>query len=263
MKRGISFALQAAGMLLVCLAATVNHSVIAVEVDNLTDTVNYYNERGRRIARNVHAPKAGNFAIRTCKTKDELFEDYNKRNPDEKSDTSYKPADVRNISRKRARKVTRLLRMGVFMDTVVTNYIVPILPKKNIKKMYKSIGDSGNNIRWQDDFREYGGLIKTDSSFTLVVGDTADPRSLKRPGLDLTGKGIGEFHSHPSGAKGVSSFIQGTSQTDVEALTDLQKKGKIPMTGYVFGMNARSHMIYIYDSAGIKATLPFKFMRRK
>lgn len=265
MKRGISFALQAAGMLLLCLAATVNHVVIAVEVDKPTDTINYYSERGRRIARNLHAPRAGNFVIRTCKTKDELFEDWYKRNPDEKSDTSYQPAPVCNISRKRARTVKRLIKMGAFMDTVVTNYIVPILPRKIIKTMYGGIGDSGKGIKWPDDYREYGSLIKVDSSFKIKIGDSVRPGSKKKPGLDISGRGIGEFHSHPSGEenKGVHAFIQGTSLTDVTSLTALQRENKIQMTGYVFGMNTKSHMIYIYDSAGIKATLPFRFMEKK
>ncbi|NLR67492.1 hypothetical protein HGH92_24520 [Chitinophaga varians] len=70
--------------------------------------------------------------------------------------------------------------------------------------------------------------------------------------IDVRTKSL--FHSHPSGAKENSSFVQGPSVQDINGATD--KKGN-PIANYQFGMSkSAGQKVYIYSTNGVKAILP-------
>ena len=125
------------------------------------------------------------------------------------------------------------------------------------------IPDSGKNADTVNDFREYGGTIFTDKQFSFYTGRLGNPCDSGAV-VEFTEAGIAYYHSHPSGEKkmGDCYYIQGPSLKDQQALTiknyigTNKKKMQGPL-GYVFGMNKRSHLIYIYDKHGLQATIPF------
>lgn len=263
MRRGISIVLQAAGVLLACLATSLNHPVIALETTiQWRDTAYYFNEDGDTIFCDTKATSPGNYVIRTCKTREEIFPDWY-GGDSTKSSGDYHPAEVHGITLSKAKRVGRLIRRGKLNKRLVEKNIVSILGKNSMRKMFDAIPDSGNGDSTTD-FYEYGGVIKKDSSLTFQIGDSSDPCK-GGAGIDIDSveieRGIGCYHSHPSGENDCVNnkqitryaFVQGPSRDDQEAV----KKKTI---NYVFGMNKNSQLIYIYDSSGVKATLPFKFL---
>ncbi|OQP63043.1 hypothetical protein [Niastella populi] len=259
MKRGISFALQAAGMGLACLATTLKQPVHASgALTAACDTAYYYNEQGVEL---YCAPEgSGTFVIRTCKKKEEIYYDWDKVSKAIKKDT-FDVIEVKSISFEEAKKVEALICNGYVEDSLVKNNVVRILDRNLIRKIFAKIPDSGTNTDSLNDFREYGGTIFKDKPFSFHVGGIGNPCD-SGVAVEFREEGIAYYHSHPSGERKVGDcyYIQGPSLKDQEALMKgkkQNKKKKVDAKGYVFGMNKRSHLIYIFDKDGIKATLPF------
>lgn len=263
MKRGISFALPVAGTLLVCMAACLNRPLATAPNDiQGRDTVRYYNEHGIMFHHYTKASSPANYVIRTCKTHQQLFPEWHSRDSSQPMDDKYDLADIHPITEREAWLVEALIRRERYDDPKVMKGTVPILDKKTIGAMLRNIKDSRWNLNESTDFCEYGGIVKTDSSLTCWKGDITDPCSPKNKGLCVSDTGgIADYHSHPSGEKdGLNkgkpvrcSFVQAPSLQDQQVV-------KRNRSGYVFGMNERSHLIYVYDSTGILATLPIDYL---
>lgn len=263
MKRGILFALLAAGMIAACQVATLNHPALVIASnDSIPSFGYYYNEDGALIYIDSNAEKEGYFVIKTKKTREQMFPDrYGKGTL--LLSANYEPADINGISEKAARDAEKYIRRGSLDNVKVQLNIIPILPNRTIQRLLDTIWDSGMNIHPTNDFREYGGVIKKDLSFTFRMGDTANPCSKNNPVVDPGKGGIADYHSHPSGlkdtvygngSKGVCSFVQAVSRRD-------QNEMHNGRPGYVFAMRDSFHLIYIYDSTGIRATLPFEYLK--
>jgi hypothetical protein len=251
MKRGISIALQAAGMVFACLATTLNHPIQAAGAATEYDTAYYYNERGTMIYRDPLVAQDKYYVIRTCKTKEQLYYDWYEQDS-AKLAKGYDFAYVENIPVNEAQEVEQLISSGKVNDPLVRKNIVQIYSPGLIRKLYDTIPDSGKNKNRKRDFREYGGLVLIDKSFTFQQGKRGNP--VNRPvAVYVKGhdQGVSYWHSHPSGEKqnGGYAYIQAPSGEDQRAIP-----GGI---GYVFGMNKRSHLLYIISKNGIHATLPF------
>jgi hypothetical protein len=260
MKRGISFALQAAGMVFVCLVTTLKQPVYASgAVTAEYDTAYYYNEQGVELY--CDPDGTGSFVIRTCKRKKEIYYDWDKVRESIKD--SFDVIKVRCISFKKAKKVEALICNGHVNDAFVKRNIVQIIGLNTLREIWMKIPDSGKNADSTTDRREYGGTINYDKTLTFNIGKSNDPCD-GGVSVDIDIIGLGYYHSHPSGEKndGNCYFIQGPSKQDVneikkpEDIADEKKRG-IKKMGYVFGMNKRSHLIYIYDKHGLQATIPF------
>lgn len=251
MKRGILFALQAAGVIAVCLAASLNHPVHALGTASMCDTAYYFNESGKLIYSDTTVKVQRYFVIKTCQTKEQLFYDMYKLGVFV-GDTAYKPADVDNITKDMAMEVERLIISGKITETLVQDNTIPLHDRVAIRRMYDTIPDSGKNNNRRTDFREYGGYLLVDKSLKLQRGKRSDPCYISKGiKIDSQDSVLTFFHSHPSGEKKERgcAFIQAPSMQDQEQ-TD---KG----VSYVFGMNKRSHLLYIINARGIQATLPF------
>jgi hypothetical protein len=271
MRKGIPIAWQSAGMLLVCLATTLNHPVFAVEETvSMRDTAYYFNELGVQIYCDTLAAKKGNYVIRTCKTQEELYPEWDGRvtkNPDD-----YKPADVKNITVEEAEEVEKLIRKGRVNDSLVRKNVVPILDKMTLKKILMRIKDSTARDRGgkfkvyggDGKFREYSGKIRKDSSFTFTVGRVTDPSQPHNEGVYEKVGPLGHFHSHPGGEmtgyiaynKSMTySFAQAPSYQDQTSIGD-----KI---GYVFAMRENEETVptlYVYDKLGVRACLRLDYL---
>jgi hypothetical protein len=253
MKRGIPIAVQAAGAVLACLVTTLNHPVTSHA--NLQSGVCYYNERGRELYCDTNTDSSKVFVIRTCKTTKSMYDDLyiNKM----KVNGPFDSAHIDGISRGMASKVETLILKREIANPLVKQYTVEILSKEFTRKMWDTIPDTGEGSDKGKDFQEYGGIIVNKTTFnSFTEGDKANPCSDTVPNVKPEGKGIGAFHSHPSGKNLIDScfFIQAPSKNDL----DFIEGGGV---GYVFGM--RSHVVYIFTKAGIQATVPFKFFLSK
>lgn len=270
MRKGIPIAWQPAGMLLVCLATTLNHPVFAIESTvSIRDTAYYFNEQGQQLFCDLKAPKRGNYVIRTCKTQQELYPDWFGRDTSKGSE-DYRPAAVKNITQGESEEVEKLIRNGQVNDSLVTKNIVPILDKMLLKKILFRIIDSterdtsGEFKAYGGDgqFREYGGMIEEDSTFTFTPGLVTDPRQPHNKGVNVGVGPLGNFHSHPGGEireligynkYRAYSFVQAPSYQDQQSIGN--------KTGYVFAMGKGVQTLYIYDKSGIKACLPIDYLR--
>ena len=269
MKRGIPIALQAAGAVLACLVTTLNHPVIAIERPvSIRDTAYYFNELGQQIFCDIKAAKRGNYVIRTCKTYQELYADWEGRDTT-KGSGGYQPAKVNNITPEEATEVEDLIRSGQINNSIVRKNIVPILDKKSLKKMLLRIMDStehdkgGEFKKYGGDglFREFGGPIWADSTFTFTPGVVTDPRQPYNNGVNVKVGPLGNFHSHPGGEilkpigynkDSVYNFVQAPSNQDMKSIGD--------KTGYVFALQKNVKTLYVYDRFGVKACLPIDYL---
>lgn len=251
MKKRFPFALLAAGVIAAC-QVTINHPAHALEASaSKYDTAFYFNESGNLIYCDTLATGRTYYVIKTCRIKEQLYYDWFERNPATRKG-NFESADVRNISVKKAMEVEQLICKGKVTDTAVINNVVEVYSPAFIKKLYDTIPDSGKSIDRKKDFREYGGMVLDDGSFTFQRGKKANPCDTTAAIIiQLHLKGKAYYHSHPSGEKnnGECAFIQAASRTDQDAVGGL--------IGYVFGMNKRSHRLYVVDKNGIQATLPF------
>jgi hypothetical protein len=270
MRKGIPIAWQAAGMLLVCLATTLNHPVFAIEETvSMRDTAYYFNEQGQQLFCDTKAAKGGNYVIRTCKTREELYPEWYGRDTT-RSSGDYQPAQVKNITPEAALAVESLIRNGKVNDTLVRRNVVEMLDKKTLKKILFRIIDStahdnggefkaygGNGL-----FREFAGMISGDSTFTFTGGLVTDPRQAHNEGAYAHVGPLGNFHSHPGGEiiepigynkYRLNSFVQAPSYQDQTSIGD--------KTGYVFAMSKNVQTLYVYDKFGVSACLPLDYLR--
>lgn len=268
MKKGIPIALLAAGMIAACQVTPLNHPVRVLEaVAPSHDTIFFYSENGKLLLCKTDVDSLGSYVIRTCRTSADIYRDWINRN-ESSSSSKFDTANVRPISPQLARIVARRIKKGI-IDSLVLANIVPILDKQWIRKMHDALWDSGRGRRKNRDYCEYGGVMKTDSSFTFQVGEHTNPCSTIDAAIKIKDTGAIRakvyYHSHPSGEDEIfypmsrkteeCSFVQGPSRNDQK---EVGKK-----KGYVFAMRKGYHCIYIYDSTGILATLPFKYWNSK
>ena len=241
-----------------------------------TDTAYYFNERGQLLWCNVHAAQPLSYVIRTKKTNSEIFQDIPQNDVTVQLSEDYDTALVSNISRPTARRVAWLIRHGMINDPLVVENIVPILDKRIMLRMYDNIVlrcASGNANQ------EHGGVVFPDGTVTCITGDLSNPQWLQGATLYIKQKALVYYHSHPdayieqrtnnswtnalnpnrvqfsqtSEVKTIS-YVQGPSRQDQESVGE--------GTGYVFGIKASGGLIYIYDKAGVKATLPVAFVKK-
>jgi hypothetical protein len=243
------------------------------------DTAFYYNEHGTLLWQNPNAAKRESFVIKTSKSFNDIFDDIAQHDTTGIS-ASYSPATVIHISRHTSKKVERLIRRGLVDDPLVTENILPVVDKTILCKMYNNIQARCANSDDDRNYKEHGGVLLPDGTVTCITGDISDPRTFAGAALLIKEKALVVYHSHPGGYVERNSgsyasyeepnpnkvffsgntqrefiwYIQGPSRQDQEAIG----KG----TGYVFGMSSHSGLIYIYDSEGVKATLPVSFVKK-
>lgn len=250
MKRGISFALQAAGMGLACLATTLSCSPVLVPVKGHSIKC-YYNEEGELIYRDTLADSGGTYVIRTCQTKEQMYADYYRRYKDKKKEDST-IARIIPVTKEIAMQVEQLIKNGKTKDSLVEHNIISIEAPAVLLKIWKWIPDTGNGIDPLKDFREYGGRVKRNRKITHKQADTMEAcEGNAYIDIEVKQKDISFFHSHPSGEakNGVCGFTQAPSRGD-----QISSDKRI---SYVFGM--KSHRVYIMNRDGVHASLPFRF----
>jgi hypothetical protein len=275
MKKYLSFVVAAASFFFTSTAQCTINPVTAISAD----TMYFYNERGELLFRYDDALKTASYVIKTRKQFHEIFHEIPFDDTTTTS-TSYNPATVLSISRRISRKVEKLIRRGDIHNPLVTENIVEVLDKSVLRRMYDNIQSRCNNNDAKN-FREHGGVLLPDGTITCITGDLSDPRLFAGATLYVEQEALVYYHSHPSGCveqNGNASYaavedrnpnkvlfsgsnvtrlicyIQGPSKQDQDAVGN--------KTGYVFGMDATSGLIYIYDREGVKATLPVSFVKK-
>jgi len=241
------------------------------------DTAYYFNERGHLLWFDANAPQQASYVIKTMKAYDEVFQDIPQGDTTVQLSAGYSTALVTNISRSTARRVAWLIRRGKINDPLVQENIVPILDKRIIRRMYDNI-ISRCTTNDAHEYKEHGGVVFPDGTVTCITGDLSNPQWLQGATLYIKQKALVYYHSHPdacieqraanswadahnpnrvqfSQASEVKtiSYVQGPSRQDQESVGE--------GTGYVFGIKASGGLIYIYDKAGVKATLPVAFVK--
>ena len=242
------------------------------------DTAYYYNERGQMLWCDLHAAQPISYVIKTKKTNSEIFQDIPQDGTSVQLSENYDTSLVANISKQTARRVAWLIRHGMINDPLVQENIVPILDKRIICRMYDNIISrcTSNDAH---EYKEHGGVVYPDGTVTCITGDLSNPQWLQGATLYIKQKALVYYHSHPdacieqrvtnnwadahnpnrvqfSQASEVKtiSYVQGPSRQDQESVGE--------GTGYVFGIKASGGLIYIYDKAGVKATLPVAFVKK-
>jgi hypothetical protein len=281
MKKHFSHVLPSTGVLLLSLVPSFTNPVTATETKHPEDTAYYFNERGHLIWQQARASQPGCFVIKTRRQFQELYSDYLRSDSITVTDAKpYKPADVKSISRRLARKVEKLIREGKIYDPLVLDNVFEILDKETLHIMRSNIKGSCNDMDDASNYREYGGLVKDDGSISSFAGATSDPREFGGSTLHIRGTGSVEYHSHPAGhvectEQSASDMVAGSvtitgskSRTSerkyvayIQAPSGVDQQAVGHRTGYVFGMSSR--LIYVYDSEGVKATLPIAFAEKK
>jgi len=202
----------------------------------------YYNERGKLIYKTSYNKPEKSFVIRTSKGINEIFTEL-------PSNDSEPVAPVVSISKAKARRIESLIRRGAVSDPLVSDNVVPLLNRETLIKMYQSImarRGSGN----ENTVSENGGFV--DQYGNVFEADSTRPRINNH-----STNGLVYYHSHPDGIKTEQGrpyiYIQGPSKQDIETTSSAA-------TGYVFGMSSK--LVYVYNSNGVIATLPFSFWRK-
>lgn len=262
---------------LVLLSFSILHPATIFAGIAWNDTAFYYNEQGQLLWCDVHAAQPASYVIRTRRTNSEIFQDIPQGDETVQLTTDYDTAVVSNISGATARRVARLIRHGRINDPLVLENIVPVLDKRIIQRMYDNImtqcTTDGHGVK------EHGGVVFPDGTVTCITGDLSNPQQLQGASLYIKQKALVYYHSHPdacieqrttgnwedthnpnrvqfSQASEVKtiSYVQGPSRQDQQSVGE--------GTGYVFGIKGSGGLIYIYDKAGVKATLPVAFVKR-
>lgn len=260
------------------LSFSILHPGIVLATVSGDDTAFYFNERGNLLWCNVHADKQVSYVVRTKKTYNEIFDEIPQDDSTVQMTAAYNTAAVKNIPRRTARKVERLIRHGAIDNPLVIDNIVPLQPKQIICRMYENIL---HRCTTEDAhrYKEHGGVVFPDGTVTCITGDISDPRWLAGAALLIKEKAMVYYHSHPDGTlerpqtsdwsdahnpnrvlfvqttqTQLISYVQGPSRQDQEAVGE--------GTGYVFGMKRDGGTIYIYDKEGVKATLPLSFVKK-
>ena len=242
-----------------------------------SDTAYYFNERGKMLWCDIYAAQPISYVIRTKKTNSEIFQDIPHDDITVQLTADYDTALVSNISRPTARRVAWLIRHGKIADPLVQENIVPILDKRIMCRMYDNIISqcTSNDAH---EYKEHGGVVFPDGTVTCISGDLSDPQWLQGATLYIKQKALVYYHSHPDACieqrtmnnwaahnpnrvqfsqtseVRTISYVQGPSRQDQESVGE--------GTGYVFGIKADGGLIYIYDKAGVKATLPVAFVKK-
>jgi hypothetical protein len=260
------------------LSFSILHPDIVFAGITWNDTAYYFNEGGQLLWCDVHAAQPASYVIKTRKTSSEIFQDIPQDDASVQLSANYDTALVSNISRQTARRVAWLIRHGKINDPLVVENIVPVLDKRIIRRMYDNIISrcTSNDAH---EYKEHGGVVLPDGTVTCITGDLSNPQWLQGANLYIKQKALVYYHSHPdacieqrtmnnrgeahnpnrvqfSQASEVRtiSYVQGPSRQDQESVGE--------GTGYVFGIKARGGFIYIYDKAGVKATLPVDFVKK-
>jgi hypothetical protein len=277
MKKGFAFFISCSGLFFLTLAPIFS---TASANTRPSDTAYYFNERGQLLWQQPQAMQPGCFVIRTHKKFQELYHDFLQSDSvTTQGSKPYKPADVQPIPRHVAKRVEKLIREGHVYHPLVRENILEILDKETLHLMRSHIKSSCSFHEDSSDHKEYGGLMKQDGNMTYFAGLAGNPTRFEGSTLYIRGTGTVEYHSHPAGyvetteqrsseavinmvtitgsktrtnERRYIAYIQGPSRVDQQAV------GK--RTGYVFGLSSR--LIYIYDSEGVKATLPIAFAEK-
>lgn len=244
MQRRTTTNLSLAGLLFILLTTL---SALLAPRRNATGAY-YYDENGN-VLLYVPGDIARTYVVRTTKSPQEI---YGRTDSARLKDGSpHQPALVNSISWDLYNKVVNLIKKGYFDSALVKENLVEIESQMVFQEIYDRIPDDGRGDTLLNNNREYGGMIKYDNSVARIdTGDRSYP-CYGGAGVRIWGKGKAEFHTHPSGfSPRGCAFIQAPSHDDLEAVEKRR--------GYVFGMSSK--LIYIYDSRGLNATLPFSWL---
>jgi hypothetical protein len=278
MKKSLFSFILIRPILFIVLSFSLLHPHIVLATINCDDTAFYFNERGQLLWCNATADEQASYVVRTKKAYNEIFNELPSDDSTAQVTPAYNTAAVKNISRRTARKVERLLRHGAIYDPLVLDNIVPLQDKRIIRRMYENIlyrCTTEDSYQYQ----EHGGVVFPDGTVTCITGDVSDPRWLAGAALLIKEKAMVYYHSHPDGTieqtltgdftnarnpnrvlftqtsqTQLISYVQGPSRQDQRAVGE--------GTGYVFGMKRDGGIIYIYDKEGVKATLPIAFAKQ-
>jgi hypothetical protein len=249
MHRGITKNLSLAGWLFILLTAL---SALLTPA-RTTGGVYYYDENGVVLWYST-GDTARTFVVRTTKNLEDI---YGRTEAGRFRDGSpYQPVKINSLSPGLYDEVINLIKGGFVHDSLVIKNIVEVENVTVFKNIIQRIPDDGRGDTMQYNNREYGGMIKNDNSVLRIdAGERSFPCA-GGAGVRIYGRGKAEFHSHPSGTVHESSkgcaYIQPPSKIDQDAVEGRR--------GYVLGMSSK--LIYIYDSTGLNATLPFAWFRR-
>lgn len=257
MLRGNFIGLSLAGCLIILLTTLSS----LLPPPQMEGTVYYYNENGKLLF-DSSATVSKTYVIRTQKKRDSIYT-WGERF------TGAGVANVKWIHEDLAEEVEYLIETKQLDHWKVKANIVEIVPVDILRKMRTIIQDNGNGGFDSINNKEYGGLLRPDGSFIMTASgkffDLCDTSQHKRT-VALRSRGVAEFHSHPSGCSGDLPVYPCTGPPEVlswkpcmhgQGPSRVDQDSVEKRRGYVFGMRAK--IIFIYDSTGILATLPFSF----
>jgi RHS repeat-associated protein len=220
----------------------------------------YLNEKGKELHRIKDDKVDKTYVVKTTQTTSDIY-------PQNEIDAGIAGTSS-SISKDDAKKTESEIKKGNVSSDIVKNNTVEIEGMSNMQEMYGIVSqDNGNRGTGDANNREYGGTISKDNKVSETpAGAVASPKTDSEASIThtTTSQTKTTFHSHPSGqvveGPGSStiggstttySFMQGPSKSDV-------KNAGTPMQ-YVFGRS--SGTVYIYNKAGIVATLPSKVFK--
>lgn len=195
------------------------------------------------------------YVVRTTRSPEDIYGNLKKLNPKLKDGSHFEAAKLHRISIALYDSVVTLIHTGDINNQLVKDNIVEIENMQVLRQVINRIPDDGSGGIHPHNNREYGGMIQADNSLSFFEkGPFSNPCS-RGLSIRIPGDGKAEYHSHPSGTRFdirfeeiyTCGFMQAPSKDDVEAAAHRR--------GYVFGM--ANELIYVYDSAGIKAVFPF------
>lgn len=219
----------------------------------------YYDENGKVIWF-ATGDSSKSYVVRTTKTLPDIYGDLSQLDTKTKNGSKFQPAALRRINAGQYDSVVKLIGDGDIKNPLVITNIVEIDNMNVLRDIIQKIPDDGSGGSYPINNREYGGMITSNN--TLVnfdKGPVSNP-CLHGPAVKLRGDGKAEYHSHPSGTRFdirfeqvyTCGFLQPPSKEDQDVVAHRR--------GYVFGMG--NELIYIYDSSGIKAVIPFPLSKR-
>ena len=256
MQRGIITNLSWAGLLFFLLFTL--SALFTKPVD--TGGVYFFDENGAVIWY-ATGDTAKCYVVRTTKTIKDIYGLPESADAKLKDASAYYPAGINSISQKLYDSVVRMIKNGFTTDELVRQNIIEVESPAIFREIVDRIPDDGKGDTTLNNNREYGGMIHRDNSITKVFAGSRSYPCFGGAGVMIYGAGKAEWHSNRSGTQftsnkimtGGCSFIQPPSKDDLEAVGRRR--------GYVLGMSSR--LIYIYDSTGLNATLPFSWFNRK
>jgi hypothetical protein len=245
MQRGLPTKLSLAGLSFILL--TTLSALLAPDRD--AGGVYYYDENGVVL---WYAPgdTAKSYVVRTTKSAQEIYGFLDSARL--RDGSPHQPAEVNGISRDLYNRVVMLIKNGYVDSGLVRDNVIEIESIMVFREIFKRIPDNGRGDTLLNNNREYGGMIRWDNSVRRIDTGARSFPCFGGAGVRIWGRGKAEFHTHPSGfSPRGCAFIQAPSHDDLEAVEKRR--------GYVFGMSSK--LIYIYDSKGLHATLPFSWLK--